>query len=155
MQPSSRKGAFQLPTTTTPGAQSLDKILSFSRPHIYFHPFLVNFAMMTLARLAITILLTSLWTSRPSVANFISTVCSAFYGHPIADNCKDLLYATRSVRQGRPVGIAYIDGDRHVFAKPGIPCPSTPSYLAEYWRARLDLPWYRENGKILFSIPCL
>lgn len=76
--------------------------------------------MNSMFRFALIVISISFWTSY-SNAVYGNPVCSAFYGQPNDLECYNLLWGIRSARQGRLVGLAFIDTDAHVFAQPGVP----------------------------------
>ncbi len=78
--------------------------------------------------------------------------CSIFYGQPSESACEQLLWSTRSVRQGTEAGLAYTDTHGHIFALVGLPRPARDRYdlpiSDTQWSGRHDIPIYRANGKI-------
>lgn len=99
---------------------------------------------------ALTILSIS-FRAPDSNAVYGTPVCSAFYGQPNAPDCFNLLWATRSVRHGRQLGLALNDRDSHVFAQAGVLDPGDDWLIIGIWSTRIDLPIYRGNGAAFFQ----
>lgn len=77
-------------------------------------------------------------------------VCSPFYGQPDPWDCDQLLWSTRSVRQGTEAGFAYTDTHGHFFATATTPRPALDRngnpISDTQWRGRHEIPIFRTNG---------
>lgn len=127
--------------------------LCVSSAHIFFSntQALEPIAMANLVRQVFLILI-EISTLLPFVRGYYNwPTCSAFYGFPMVSDCRTLLWATRSVRQGTEAGFAYRDYIWHLYISQTTIRPTGPFAFNiddARWRSRVYLPIFAGNGTV-------